>query len=141
MKKVQILILIVFLGCMTSVDAQNNTKTTPLGAKIEILYFHATNRCPTCLAVENNAKKTIAGNFKKEETNGTIKFTSINIDDKANKSMVEKYQVAFSTLLIIKKAGGKETKTDFTDIGFQYARSNPDKYAQLLKAEIAKNLK
>ena len=140
MKKISILLLIVLFGCITVSQAQNKTKTAASGAKIEILYFHATNRCPTCLAVENNAKKTIEEFFKAELKNGTIKFTSLNIDDKANKALVEKYEVAFSTLLIIRKVGVKETKTDFTDTGFQYARNNPEKYAELLKAEIRKNL-
>jgi hypothetical protein len=140
MKKKSILLLIILLGCITAGQAQNKPKTATTGTKIEILYFHATNRCPTCLAVENNAKKTIEENFKTEVTNGTIKFVSLNIDDKANKPLVDKYEVAFSTLLIIKKTGGKETKTDFTDTGFQYARNNPSKYAELLKAELKKNL-
>ena len=140
MKNLSILLLIIMLGSISCIQAQDKTKTASSGAKIEILYFHATNRCPTCLAVENNAKKTIEENFKTELKNGTIKFTSINIDDKANKALVEKYQVAFSTLLIIKKTGTKEVKTDFTDTGFQYARNNPEKYAELLKAELKKNL-
>jgi hypothetical protein len=140
MKTISILFMIVMFGSMSAGHAQNKAKTATPAAKIEILYFHATNRCPTCLAVENNAKKTIDENFKTEVTNGTIKFVSLNIDDKANKPLVDKYEVAFSTLLIIKKTGGKEIKTDFTDIGFQYARNNPSKYAELLKAELKKNL-
>lgn len=140
MKKYSILLIFLLLGCITISQVQDKTKTAVSGSRIEILYFHATNRCPTCLAVENNAKKTIDENFKTEVTKGIIKFTSINIDDKVNKALVDKYEIAFSTLLIIKKVGIKETKTDFTDTGFQYARNNPSKYAELLKAEIRKNL-
>jgi hypothetical protein len=141
MKKTSLIIMLFFLGFLSQNIAQTTQKQSTTKAKIEVLYFHATNRCPTCLAVENNARKTIEENFKTELLKGTIKFVSINIDDKANDAMVKKYQVTFSTLLIIRKAGTVETKTDLTDVGFQYARNNPTKYAELLKAEILKNLK
>lgn len=141
MKKITLFILLISLGFLSQNMAQSAQKQTSPNARIEVLYFHATNRCPTCLAVESNAKKTIEENFKQELTKGTIKFVSINIDDKANEALVKKYQVAFSTLLIIRKAGASETKTDLTDMGFQYARNNPTKYAELLKAEILKKLK
>jgi hypothetical protein len=40
--------------------------------------------------------------------------------------------------LIIKADG---TRTDFTDSAFKYADTKPEKYMELLKAEIDKNLK
>ena len=140
MKNISVFLFIVMFGFLSVSKAQDKPKATVSPSKIEVIYFHATNRCPTCMAVESNARKAITDNFKNELTNGKIKFTSINIDDKINKALVEKYEIAFSSLLIIKKTGLKESKTDFTDIGFQYARTDPTKYADLLKAEIRKNL-
>ena len=140
MKKNTLFIMLLCLSSLSQNIAQTTQNPSNIKTTVEIIYFHATNRCPTCLAVENNAKKTIEENFKSELSKGTIKFVSINIDDKANEALVKKYQVAFSTLLIIRKVGASESKTDMTDIGFQYARNNPTKYAELLKAEIRKNL-
>jgi hypothetical protein len=59
------------------------------------------------------------------------------VDEDANKALVEKYQIGYSTLLIIKADG---TKTDFTNTAFQYAKANPTKYKELLKTEIDKQL-
>ncbi|MFQ3578821.1 MAG: nitrophenyl compound nitroreductase subunit ArsF family protein [Bacteroidales bacterium] len=123
----------MFLFC-----SQAQTKTTTSNEKLLVYYFHATNRCVTCNAVENVAKELLNENFKTEIDNGTIKFASYNIDEEVNRALVKKYQIGFSTLLIIKADG---TKTDFTNTAFQYARSNPTKYKELLKAEIDKNLK
>jgi hypothetical protein len=125
----------MFLSCN---QAQTQTNTTTSTGKLSIYYFHATNRCVTCNAVEKNAKALLEESYKTEVDNGTIKFDSYNIDEEVNKTIVEKYEVAFSTLLIIKADG---TKTDFTNTAFQYAKSNPTKYKELLKAEIDKNLK
>jgi len=121
---------------MLPIQAQTSKK--PSGTKLEIYYFHSTNRCVTCNAVESNAKALLQESFKSQADKGNIKFASINIDDKANKALVEKYQISYSTLLIIKSNG---KKTDFTNTAFQYAKNNPTKYKELLKAEINKNLK
>jgi len=140
MKKVISLFAVVLFSTMFLACSQAQTKksVTTSNAKLEVYYFHSTNRCPTCNAVENNAKKLLEESYKTELANGTIKFASFNMDESANKTLVEKYQVSTSTLLIIKANG---TKTDFTNTAFQYARTNPTKYAELLKIEIDKNLK
>lgn len=106
--------------------------------KLEVLYFHATNRCATCNAIENNALKTLDQNFKTEMDKGVIKFTSINVDESVNKALAERYKVAFSTLLLVNNDGAI---TELSKSAFQYALTNPDKYAEILKAEIRKNLK
>ena len=138
MKKLSgLLIMMLFSALITSnVYAQQN----PTGSKtkLEVLYFHATMRCPTCNAVEDNARKLLERDYKTQLDNGTIKFNSYNVDESANKTLVDKYQITFSTLLLIKSDG---TKTDLTGTGFQYALANPVKYETLLKAEIEKNIK
>jgi thiol-disulfide isomerase/thioredoxin len=130
-----ILFSTVFLSCRQS---QTNQSITNSDAKLEVLYFHSTDRCPACIAIENNTKKVIDEDYKTQKENGIIKFISLNFDQKANRSLVEKYQISYLTLLIIKADG---TKTDFTNTAFKYADSNPAKYEELLKAEIDKNLK
>jgi hypothetical protein len=114
---------------------QNEPASKP---KLEVLYFHATMRCATCNAIEDNARKLLERDFKNLLENGTIKFESYNVDDKANKTLVDKYKISFSTLLLVKSDG---TKSDLTTMGFQYALANPVKYDTLLKSEIEKNLK
>ena len=107
-------------------------------AKLEVLYFHSATRCPACTAIENITKKVLDENYKTQTDNGIIHFTSLSFDESANKSLVEKYQVSYLTLLIIKPDG---TKTDLTSMAFQYAESKTDKFEELLKAEIDKSLK
>jgi len=141
-KLVNLLFVVLFSTLLFNCSkAQNNNNSSNSKTKLEVYYFHATNRCPTCNAVENNAKKLLEEKYKEQLENKTIKFTSINIDDDVNKALVEKYEISFSTLLIINKSGTKEIVKDFTDIAFQYARTNPEKYANLLAEELNNNLK
>ena len=129
-----VLFLTTFLSCRQS---QTKQKQTHSNAKLEVLYFHTTDRCPACLAIENNTKKVLDDDFKSQTDKGIIRFTSYDFEDKTNKSLVEKYQISYLTLLIIKSDG---TKTDFTNTAIRYAETKPAKFEELLKAEIDKNL-
>jgi len=140
MKKIMgMLIMLLFSNLFFTVGyAQIKQNSTNSKAKLEIIYFHATMRCPTCNAIEDNARKLLERDYRTQLDNGTIKFNSYNVDESVNKALVEKYQITFSTLLLINSDG---TKTDLTTTGFQYGLANPVKYEKLLKAEIDKNLK
>jgi hypothetical protein len=137
----RILIILAIVISATSIlscsESKSKENTSTSEAKLQVLYFHSTYRCVTCNAVENESKKLLEESFKNEIKTGTIKFASINVDEEQNKAIAEKYEITFSTLLLIKLDC---TKTDFTSTGFQYAKSNPAKYKELLKAEIIKQL-
>lgn len=143
-----ILISVIVISCNNSPNKQllknesdslNSHKNMNL--KLEVVYFHSTNRCATCNAVENNAKKLLEESFKNQLNNGEVYFRSLNFDENENKSITEKYQVSFSMLLLIDHQNVKETVTDFTETAFKYAKNEPDKYKELLKDEIIKILK
>jgi len=140
MKKVSIILLLVglFGFNLSSGQTKNNPGT---GTKVLIYYFHLTNRCATCMAIEGNTKKTLETYFPVELKNGTIAFQSINVDEKGNSALAEKYQAAGSALWITKLANGKEEKKDMTNFAFSYGRNNPEKFMKGLKEEIAKELK
>jgi hypothetical protein len=137
MKKLTGLMILMLLSALivSGVYVQTQQNVPASKPKLEVLYFHATMRCPTCLAIEDNARKVIQQNFKPLLDNGMIKFEAYNVDEKANKPLVDKYEITFSTLLLVKSDG---TKVDFTGKAFQYALANPAKYESLLNAEIEK---
>ena len=140
MKKLIVLMVTVFLSTLfvSNLDAQTNSNSTKNQKVVKVYYFHSTNRCATCNAVENVTKMVINEQFKEQISKGLIEFKSINIDEEVNEKLVKKYKIVFSTLLIINKNG---VANDYTDTAFQYAKNNPDKYKELLKVEINKALK
>jgi len=140
MKKLIVLMVTVFLSTLfvSNLDAQTNSNSTKNQKVVKVYYFHSTNRCATCNAVENVTKMVINEQFKEQVSKGLIEFKSINIDEEVNEKLVKKYKIVFSTLLIINKNG---VANDYTDTAFQYAKNNPDKYKELLKVEINKALK
>jgi len=109
--------------------------------KLQVVYFHAKYRCPTCISIEENTKKTLNTYFATQLNNGTIKFQVLDVSDDKNEKMVEKYEADGSGLFLTRIDGKKETTTDFTNYAFSYSRNQADKFIAGLKAEIEKNLK
>ena len=132
MKKALFVSLLVLMACV--VFAQKPVK-------LKIIYFHAERRCPTCLSIEENTKKTLDTYFKDQVKDGTITLQVLNVEDAKNQKLVEKYEADGSALYLTKVNGSKESKTDFTNFAFSYSRNQPEKFITGLKTEIEKNLK
>lgn len=132
MKK-SLIILLVLFSVITSFAQKP--------VKLKIVYFHSEHRCPTCLSIEDNTRKTLNTYFSKELKEGSIVFQVLNADDSKNEKLVEKYQAEGSSLYLTKVSGSSEATTDFTNFAFSYSRNDPDKFIAGLKAEIEKNLK
>jgi len=108
---VMIVISIAVSGCSkreTTIDDNNSQSVITAAEKIEVVHFHATEQCVSCIAVGRLAKKTIEDKFPSELENGTITFRDINLDLPENKETVAKYQASGSSLFVNAIAGGKD---------------------------------
>jgi len=94
---------------------------------IKAYYFHGTRRCATCQAVESVTKKAL-----KEYYGDKIILQSLNIEDDANKALVNEFQVTGQALLIV----NGDKKVNLTNSAFMNALNNPDKLKQKIKATI-----
>jgi len=132
MKKLFIISLLMVAGLM--VFAQKPTK-------LQVVYFHAKHRCPTCISIEENTRKTLNTYFANQLKDGTIKFQILDVSDEKNEKLVIKYEADGSGLYLTRLDGKKESTTDFTNFAFSYSRNQSEKFIAGLKAEIEKNLK
>jgi hypothetical protein len=136
MKKFVILIVVVVLPIWMQLSAQNATSQGQ--PKVEVYYFHATMRCPTCLAVEEQTRKTLDENFSEEMKAGTIKLVVLNFEEKENKDLAEKFQIGWSSLILYVPESGKSV--NLTEDAFANARTKPDEFRLELKDNIQKIL-
>ncbi len=120
----------------TDTTTQNGSDTKVEQSKIMIYSFHVTNRCASCIAIEESTKKTLDTYFKNEVKNGRIKLSILNVDEKANEKIAEKYQAFGSGLFVTRIFKGKETTADLTGDGFKYAKNKQDKFIEELKSKI-----
>lgn len=68
--------------------------------KIEIVHFHGTHQCWSCITVGEYALKTIKDKFPEEYKNGTIVYKDINGELPENRNIVMKYKAGGSSLFI-----------------------------------------
>ena len=124
-------------------ESKSNSKivaTNSEKSKILIYNFHVTNRCPSCIAIEEATTKTINKYFSNELKKGRINRQIINVDDKANKFISEKYEAFGSGLFVTRVFKGKETTTDLTGDGFKFAKNKEEKFIEILKNKISEYL-
>ena len=131
MKTIKMIIIsMVVLGVNSTCFSQTNASNTSdlhKANNVEVYYFHYTQRCATCIAVENESRKAVADLYGKK-----VSFAAYNMDDKVGEAKGKEQQVSGQTLLIV----SGDTKIDITMEGFMFAHSNPDKLKQILKEKI-----
>jgi hypothetical protein len=76
--------------------------------KIEVVHFHATQQCWSCITVGEYALKTIKEKFPQEYENGKIVFKEINVELPENRDIVIKYQASGSSLFVNAIRDGKD---------------------------------
>lgn len=114
-------------------DTTEQTVSMADASIVNVYYFHGKQRCKTCIAIENVTKNTIADSYKE---NPTVRYVEVNIDEAQNKDLVEKYEIAFSSLLIVKA----DNTTDLTEQAFANAVNSPDVLTNLIKDEVNKHI-
>ncbi len=81
MKRITVLVFAMFIGLISF--AQNQKKDL-----LEIYYFHRTERCVTCNAIEGGVRSTLE-KYKKEIAEGDLVFKSINFEQETEKNITK----------------------------------------------------
>lgn len=102
----------------------------------EVLYFHGKQRCATCQAIENETKGVIKDSFPEAVAEGKVIFRIIDISEKENKAIAEKYQVTWSSLILVDHDGGSEPFENLTGFAFAKARTSPEEFKAGLTGKI-----
>jgi len=84
--------------------------------KIEVVHFHGTQQCVSCVAVGKLAKQTIEDKFPEEVKSGKIVFKEINAELPENQALVMKYQARGSSLFVNAIRGEKDDIAEDTKV-------------------------
>lgn len=126
MKTIRIFaVVLLLLAGVSNSEAQTNAKASG----VEVYYFHATNRCVTCEAVETVTKEAL-----KQHYGDLLTLKSINREEDKDNPLLKKHQISGQTLLILK--GDKAV--DLTTFAFMNARTKPEKLKAKIKDTIEK---
>jgi len=102
--------------------------------KIEVVHFHGTHQCWSCITVGEYALKTIKEKFPEEYKNGTIVYKDINGELPENKDVVIKYRAGGSSLFINTIKGGVDNIEEDTTVWRLV--TNEDQYINYFQNKI-----
>ncbi|MBU0708169.1 hypothetical protein KJ596_00250 [Patescibacteria group bacterium] len=84
--------------------------------KIEVVHFHGTRQCWSCLTIGEYTLQTIKDKFPEEYQSGKIVFEDINSELPENKEIVNKYQARGSSLFVNTINNNKDSITEDTTV-------------------------
>jgi len=121
----------------TPPDEQSTSQTQ----RVDVIYFHRPQRCPTCLCFEERIIHVVNTYFQDELKSGKLTFGVYNIGDSKNVDIVKKYGAISSQLFINTVKDGTDHITDIQDIWSWSCRSNKQGFDEQVKSVIEQSLK
>jgi hypothetical protein len=91
----------------SAVKAEASAKVATPADRIVVMYFHRTQRCPTCLKMGGYSEEAVKKGFAREIKAGKVEFHYIDFQDRKNEALTKGYQVSGPTLVVAKVVGNK----------------------------------
>jgi hypothetical protein len=113
--------------------------TTPT-VNVDLLYFHRPQRCTKCLCFERRVSDVVSEYFQDQIDSGQLTFQILNIGDKENYALVQKYRAVGSQLFINTIINGEEHIKDVQEIWSWKCTSNTDRFDREVKNIIELSL-
>jgi thiol-disulfide isomerase/thioredoxin len=123
---------LIFGACSHSVkESDTNLSEAEIfeNTKVAVFYFHGKMRCPTCNELEKVSREAVEENFA---DNDDVNFYEIDFSIKENQDISNKYEVAFSSLVIAKK----DNHIDISMETFPLVFSDPNQIKELIINEV-----
>jgi thiol-disulfide isomerase/thioredoxin len=85
--------------------------------RVVVMYFHRTERCPTCKKMGAYADETVKSAFMEQIKKGTVSFHFVDFQNKKNEKLAKGYRIEGPALIVAKIADNKVAKyADLEDI-------------------------
>lgn len=131
-----LMMLLSLAGCRQGGKTASQAMSEESSAKVQVLLFHAAQRCATCRAIEAATKEVLDADFAQKVKDGIVVLRDIDGSLRENEGLVDKYEV-ISTSIFVDNEG---QVTNLTNDAFSYARTEPDRFKEILRSTITKAL-
>lgn len=134
MKRLMVL-CIVGLACVACCGGKSKAEEQTKVDAVEVLYFHGTQRCASCVAVEKETKALLGAQYGELMEQGRVCFRAIDLIEE--EALADEYEVVWSSLLLVDyDAQGTKSVTDLTDFAFLNAKTAPERFREELSKHI-----
>ena len=123
----------------SSTQAQDDSLTLP--KRVDVVYFHRPQRCPSCLCFEERVRYVVDAYFQNDLDSGKMTFGVYDIGDSQNTNIVNKYGAVGSQLFINIVEDGTDHIYDIQTIWDWNCRNNKAGFDQQVKNVIEQSLR
>jgi hypothetical protein len=106
--------------------------------RVVVMYFHRTQRCPTCLRMGSYSEEAVVKGFAKQIKAGAVEFHYVDFQDAKNAALTNGYKVGGPTLIVAHVLSNKVkeyknltemwAKNRDKDVFLKYVRDNVAAY-------------
>lgn len=87
--------------------AEASAKVAAPADRVVVMYFHRTQRCPTCLKMGGYSEEAVKRGFAREIKAGKVEFHFVDFQDKKNEALTKGYQVGGPALVVARVVNNK----------------------------------
>lgn len=131
-----LLLSVSVLPAISSDWASNSASVSGASENIQLLFFHRSSRCTTCVNAEQFARDTLNTYYPVEMKSGVLSIRSI--DYQKEPDVAKKYNVNMNDLKLVITKNGQETVKDVPEI-WAYVNDR-NAYMNYLKGVLDKEL-
>jgi hypothetical protein len=121
-------------------SAKTQDDLSRLPDRVDVVYFHQAQRCPTCLCFEERVRYVVITYFQNEIDSGKMTFGVYDISDSQNTNIVNKYGAVGSQLFINTVRDGTDNIKDIQDIWSWNCRGDKASFDQQIRNLIQQSL-
>ena len=133
--------LILAYGVSPATPPASNNSTgnsTSSVDRVDVVYFHRTQRCYSCYYVESGANNTVETYFGDQLASGKLTFQSVDVQDSKNAAIVEKYGAYGIQLFINTIKDGTDHIEEAAEVYLLIGRD--EAFVDALKSKIGQSL-
>lgn len=109
--------------------------TTGPAPRVIAYYFHRTLRCPTCLAIEQQAKETLEIGYSDALADGRLQWRPVNIETPGQEHFQQDFSLETSTLVLVEQDGLRQVQWKKLEQVWQLLE-DPTKFQSYIWTEV-----
>ena len=104
-----VFVVLIIVGTSNHVVAADGSDAVAPEHQVAVMYFHRTNRCPTCKRISQYIDEAVQAGFAPRLADGTVTLYMIDYENAANQRHTNAYQITRPTLVLADVRQGKVT--------------------------------
>jgi hypothetical protein len=103
--------------------------------QIEVVYFHSTQRCQTCLWIESHAQGAVVANFETELDDSLLVWRSVDFEQPEHKHYAKEFGLYTQSLILIEHIDGQQSRATNLELIWELVRED-SAFADYVQTEV-----